>query len=101
MLLVKMSVSTGEKPGEMQDWKQHILRKMLMEDDLRNLQPLYCYRDHILPKQSGLERGTQLMLERIGLLKIGEEIGPDEKEMLLEVLYTREAALMFEWSEIG
>ena len=101
MLPVKTSISIGEKPGGTQDWKQHILRKMLTEDDLRNLQPLYCYRDHILPKWSGLERGTQLTLERIGLLKIGEEIGLDEKEMLLKVLYTREAVLMFEWSEIG
>ena len=39
--------------------------------------------------------------EKIGLLKIGEEIGPDEKEMLLEILYTREAALTFKGSEIG
>ena len=33
--------------------------------------------------------------ERIGLLKIGEEIRPNEKEILLEILYTREAVLTF------
>ena len=48
-----------------------------------------------------MEQGTWLTPEKIGLLKIGEEIGPDEKEMLLEILYTREAALTFKWSEIG
>ena len=47
-----------------------------------------------------MKQGTQLILERIGLLKIGEEIRPDKKEMLLEILYTREAALTFEWSKI-
>ena len=42
-----------------------------------------------------------MTLKRIGLLKIGEEIRPDKKEMLLEILYTREAVLTFKWSEIG
>ena len=78
-----------------------MLEKLLTKDDPQNLQPLCYYRDHILLKQSGMEWGTQLTLERIGLLKIGEEIGPDKKEMLLEILYIREAALTFEWSEIG
>ena len=47
-----------------------------------------------------MEWRTQLTPERIGLLKIDEEIEPDKKKMLLEILYTREAALIFEWSEI-
>ena len=77
-----------------------MLEKMLTKNNPWNLQPLYYYRDHILLKQSGMEWGTQLTPERIGLLKIDEEIEPDKKKMLLEILYTREAALIFEWSEI-
>lgn len=74
---------------------------MLTEDNPQNLQPLYHYRDHVLSKQSGMEQGTWLTLERIGLLKIGKGIRPEEKEILLEILYIREAALTFEQSEIG
>lgn len=47
-----------------------------------------------------MEWGTQLTPERIGLLKIDKKIGSDEKKILLEILYIREAVLIFEWSKI-
>ena len=100
MLPVKTLELTGEKPEGTQDWKQWVLERMLTKDDPWNLQPPYCYRDQIILKWLGMEQGTWLTPERIGLLKIGKDIWPDKKEMLLEVLYTREAALTFEWGEI-
>ena len=41
-----------------------------------------------------------MTLERIRLLKIGKKIRSDKKKMLLEILYIREAVLIFEWSKI-
>ena len=101
MLPVKMSKTTGEKPGGTQDWKLQILAKLPRADDPCNWQPSSCLHDHIIPKQSGMRRGSRLTPERIKLLKVGEGIRLKKKEMLLEVLYTREAALIFEWSEIS
>lgn len=39
--------------------------------------------------------------ERANQLKIWEDLWSIEREMLMEVLYTQEAALAFNWSKIG
>lgn len=101
MLPVRTSKSTGGKPGGTQDWRTTILARLPMPEDVLNQMPPSRFHEYILPKRSGLPYGTRLTPDRIGMLKMGEELWEAEREMLLEILYSREAVLTFEWEEIG
>ena len=46
-------------------------------------------------------RGQRLTPERLKKLKIGEDITDVEKEILLKVLFNREARIAFDFSEKG
>ena len=55
----------------------------------------------ITPKFSTLPQGSRLTEERIADLDIGAELWPREKELLMALLFNREAAITFDWQEKG
>ena len=55
----------------------------------------------ITPKFSSIPQGSRLTEERIADLDIGAELWPREKELLMTLLFNREAAIAFEWQEKG
>ena len=55
----------------------------------------------ITPKFSTIPQGSRLTEERIADLDIGAELWPREKELLMALLFNREAAIAFDWQEKG
>ena len=51
----------------------------------------------ITPKFSTIPQGTRLTEERIADLDTGTELWPREKELLIALLFNREAAIAFDW----
>lgn len=45
--------------------------------------------------------GTRLIYDRLQAMDIGDTLTPQERELLVEMLYNREPALAFDMSEIG
>jgi len=92
---INTSESTGEKPGGLVNWKPVVL-KLLMEERKRHppLEPPNLpYMDHIIPKVSTIARGSRLTPERLRKLRLSMDLTSNEKMMLVEILFTREAAL--------
>lgn len=55
----------------------------------------------LTPKFSDIPRGARLTEERIGTLDIGSDLWPCERQVLIELLYNREAAISFDFKEMG
>ena len=55
----------------------------------------------ITPKFSTIQQGSRLTEERIADLDIGAELWPCETELLMALLFNREAAIAFDWQEKG
>ena len=53
----------------------------------------------ITPKFSNIPHGSRLTEERIAELDIGAEVWPREKDLLMTLLFNREAAIAFDWQE--
>ena len=67
-----------------------------MEEERRSSYniPQAKYDQYLTPKFSDIPRGSRLTLERIKTLKIGEDITPKERELLLVILFNREKVLV-------
>ena len=59
------------------------------------------YPEWVIPKCSVLPRGSRLTEERLQALKIGNSLIPQELDVLIEVLYNREASLAWDFTECG
>lgn len=55
----------------------------------------------LIPKLSYIQQGSRLTAERVNRLKIGDGITLKEREILLEVLFNREAAIAFDFTQKG
>ena len=53
----------------------------------------------ITPKFSDIPHGSRLTQERITEIDIGTELWPQERELLLILMFNREAAIAFDWQE--
>lgn len=86
--------SDGSRPGGVTDWMERS-----KATDVKH--PPGPYDKWILRKFSGIQRGTRLTTERIEALTIGSGLTIQERDVLLEMLYNREAALAFDFSHCG
>jgi hypothetical protein len=59
------------------------------------------YKDFIIPRVTNIARGARLSEERIQSIVIGEDLTPEERYLFLEILFAREEALAWDFSEIG
>ena len=91
---VDSSETDGSKPGGSLDW----FEKSKL-DDIPCLDPGQ-YPDWITPKFSDIPKGSQLTKEQIERLVVGDSLWSKEKELFIEMLYNREKALAFDFSEI-
>jgi hypothetical protein len=93
---VDSSFSDGTSPGKL-GWKTDVL-----EGEQQGRHPEYGPYGHwLVPKFSTLAKGTRLTDERVSLIQIGIDLLPREKDLLMQVLYDREAVLSWDFSEIG
>jgi len=89
--LVNSSVLDGATPRGMLDWKTRIVEQhttLLYEKERKGR-----YNNYLILKFSSVKRGSRLTAKRIIKMIIREHIQPEERELLLELLYKREAAL--------
>jgi hypothetical protein len=92
--------STGETPGGLANWKQVLWRKRMENPQLIETDPPHKYDDYIIPRISQIARGARLSPERIERLQIGDDLLPNERELLLEILQRREEAIAWNWTEV-
>jgi len=55
----------------------------------------------LIPKFSDIECGSRLTLERFEKLKIEKGITKEEQEVLIEVLFSREKGITFDFTKRG
>ena len=89
--------SDGAIPGGKEDWKAEILE----QEAKIQTDPNRPYKEWLIPKFSDIPRGSRLTPERLGKMIVGDELTIQERDMLTEMLYNREASLAWEFSEIG
>src|SRR5205807_9995866 len=83
----------GEMPAGDSSWREKRIQK-------ERYQP-GRYDGYLIPKFSSIRSGERLRAGRIMKMKIGEELWPAERDLLMEMLYNREAAIAFDSSEKG
>jgi len=94
---VDLGISTGEAPLGDDDWFQ----KARLEKPTPNHIGKYGDLGGLVGRFSDLPPGSRLTKERAEQLIIGDELTPEERELLMEVLTNREEALAFDWTHCG
>jgi hypothetical protein len=79
------------------DWKERAMAKQIPEADSTSA----AFGTLFEPRYADFPRGTRMTPERIKEMKISPDLQPEERRMLLEVLYRREAALAWDFKESG
>jgi len=97
ILPVNQDEPSGDTPGGRDDWEELAIEQE-KQRDIRDPTPWDAW---IHPKVSEIERGSRLTTERIAALKIGIQLTPRERDLLLTMLSNREAALSWDFKEIG
>ena len=83
----------GLKPEGKEDWRQRAI--------VKEVYTLGKYSWWIIPKFSTIKKGTRLTTERIEKLNMAKNLMAREKDVFLEVLFNREAAIAFDFTEKG
>ena len=87
----------GDNPRRMPGWKE----KALAECKMLRQPRLDPYGHLITGRMTEMAVGARLTPERIERLKIGQQLGPNERELLMAVLFNREGALAWNFSQLG
>lgn len=90
------SFSDGSKPDDSNDWKINAIKKETPILNSNNKYPQW-----LTPKFTPTARGARLTPERLAKMIIGDGMSTEEKDVLTELLYNREAVLAWDFSEIG
>ena len=88
--------SAGIKPSGEEGWRERLIK----EEKERGLDG-GAYPGVLIPKFSTIERGRRLTQARIRKLNIGAHLTTNERDLLLEMLFNREAAIAFDSAEKG
>jgi hypothetical protein len=91
---------SGQKPREIEgriDWKERAKEKQMPNVD-SDTAP---FGQHFEPRYASFPRGTRVTPQRLKDMKISPDLLPNERLMLEEMLYRREGALAWDFSESG
>ena len=95
---VDTSDTDGSTPGGVLDWRERAYAEITRYAPEIQVGPY----DHLFHKRiTGLARGARLKPERIDALMVGPDIRPAERQLFVEMLFYREAALSWTFEEIG
>ena len=94
VLPADVGYDNGEKPKGDAEWRIKRKEKDCYEAGGR-------FSQFIISKFSKIERGSRLKPNRIARMRIGTDLWKEERELLMEVLFNREAAIAFDSSEKG
>jgi hypothetical protein len=95
---VDLDKTDGSKPGGDIFWKEEAMWK---ETETRDEGQRDEFSRWLTTKFSKIARGARLTPECIEKLRIGKELAEEERALLLEMLFRREAALAWDFTEIG
>ncbi len=93
---VDLSLSNGSKPDGSDAWKIDAIQK-----EIPILDPADKYTNWLISKFTSIAKGARLTLERLGKMIIGDGMMYQEKKVLIERLYTREAVLVCDFTKMG
>ncbi len=91
-----LSLSDRSKPDESDNWRLDAIKRETLIFDLIDK---YIYWQ--IPKFTPIVKRARLTLERLGKTIIGKGMTAQEKEVLTEMLYNREAILAWDFTEMG
>ena len=83
--------SVGIKPSGEEAWRERLIK----EEKERGLDE-GAYPGVLIPKFSTIERGRRLTQAWIRKLNIGDRLTTNERDLSLEMLFNREAAIAFD-----
>jgi len=92
---VDSSETTGNAPVGIRDWQEAV---KATETPVVNTKGQFS--EWIIPKFSDIERGSRLTPERVKTMKVGDMLTYEERELLMEMLFNREAALGWDLSHL-
>ena len=96
---VDLGVSDGSKPGGIHNWKD------VIKSSERHVGPIEPFDHLITGRFSSLEqplaKGSRLTPERIANIVMGDFLLPRERELLIAILFNREAALAYDFPHCG
>ena len=90
---VNANDGTGEGPGGRPDWYARSKAREVPQEHTGR------YKDHLLPRISGIPKGSRLTPERLAALDVGEWLWVEEKAMFFELMLNHEGAIAFDWKE--
>ena len=94
---VERCVSDGSAPGGNPDW-----RKKALTREAATPKPFFeKYPGWLILKFSTIARGARMTPERLQKINVGECLTVEERDLLTELLYNREAVLAWDFSEMG
>ncbi len=92
---VNSSNSDGSTPGGNKNWRERAIQK-----ERYTVEMGAKYTDLLIPKFSGLAKGSRLTLEQLQKMIVGKAMTLQEKELHTEMLYTHEAAIAWDFTEM-
>ena len=93
---VDSSVSDGSKPDGSTTWRENAIKNEVPIIDTTSQ-----YSHWLIPKFTPIAKGARITPERLQRMIIGDGMTPQEKDLLTEMLYNREAALAWDFTEMG
>jgi hypothetical protein len=91
---------SGQKTREIEgrlDWKQRAQARQTPNTDSESVP----FAEYFEPRYARFPRGMRMTPQRLSEMKISNELQSREREMLTELLYRREGALAWDFSESG
>jgi len=85
-------------PGGYLNWREIIRNEQYSKPPS---EPITEYDKYFERRHANFPRGTRLTPERILGLRIGDELNVKERALAIEMLHRREAALLWDFTEIG
>ena len=93
---VDLGLSDGSKPDGSDAWRVNAIKK-----EIPILDPTDKYTHWLIPKFTPIAKGARLTPERLAKMIIGDGMTAQEKDVLTEMLYNREAVLAWDFTEMG
>ena len=95
---VDTAETDGSTPGGFSDWRARAIARERIAGI--GSEP-YKYSQWLEPRHAAFPRGQPLTPERLKGMIIGDILLPNEKDILVEILFNREGALSWEFEEMG
>ena len=92
---VDQNIPDGSRPDGSDAWRLDAIKR-----EIPILDPTDKYTHWLIPKFTPIAKGARLTPEWLGKMIIGEGMTAQEKEVLTEMLYNREAVLAWDFTEM-